>query len=124
MRVGKPVCPRGRTFDLKVEKWKIAWEINGPRRDESARHLMVLCFDKSFVFLQPIMSRLEFYYDNRDEFRQKRKADQASWTRISDALRHVLRAATRIARERGVLSAEREHAYHISGPCAVPRPDY
>ena len=68
--------------------------------------------------LQPIPSKLKYYNNTEEENKEKRDEDRETWQNISDTLRYILRSAAGIAKERGLITAEREHAYHISGTIA------
>ena len=46
--------------------------------------------------------------------KNENRTDQ-TWQEISENLRQVLRSAAGIAKERGLITEEREHTYHISG---------
>ena len=44
-----------------------------------------------------------------------RQEDRDKWQEISNTLQDVLRAAAAEAKERDLISLEREHTYHMSG---------
>ena len=63
---------------------------------------------------------MKYYNDTEEENNEKRDQDKETWQAISDKLRQILRSAAEIAKYRGLITAEREHTYHISGTYLPP----
>ncbi len=66
-------------------------------------------------YWQPIPQKLKHYNDLTDGNEGLRQEDRDQWQQISNTLQKVLRAAAAEAKERDLISAEREHTYHMSG---------
>ncbi|XP_063968859.1 protein qui-1-like [Lytechinus pictus] len=64
--------------------------------------------------LQPISSKLKYYYDSSPENKEHNEKDLAKWKKAHDALLEILQQCAEYVHDEGLLNEEQLHKYHMS----------
>ncbi|XP_072165436.1 NACHT domain- and WD repeat-containing protein 1-like [Diadema setosum] len=64
--------------------------------------------------LQPISSKLKYYYDSSPENKELNEKDLLKWKKAHDALLEILQQCAEYVHDEGLLNEEQLHKYHMS----------